>query len=136
MSNWRDYILQHFRQPIHRLTLVADPDGLMLEEELLVAVRQNGFDLLPFEDPIAFRYAYESGHRQRGSTVASAELSQALAEISDQGRDTDLVVILRLGGAPDNQRYEKEINDDRPTRDDQSTVTSRRPGGPENPGPR
>ena len=25
MPNWRDYILQHFREPIHRLTLVADP---------------------------------------------------------------------------------------------------------------
>jgi hypothetical protein len=31
MADWRDYILQHFREPIHRLTLVADPDGLMLE---------------------------------------------------------------------------------------------------------
>jgi len=79
MSNWRDYILQHFREPVHRLTLVADPDGLMLEEELLAAIRQNGFDLLPFEDPIAFRYAYESGYRQHW----------------DEGQDTGLVVILR-----------------------------------------
>lgn len=79
MSNWRDYILQHFRQPIHRLTLVADPDGLMLEEEMLAAIRQNGFDLLPFEDHIAFRYAYESRYRQHW----------------DDGQDTDLVVILR-----------------------------------------
>lgn len=79
MSNWRDYILQHFRTPAHRLTLVADPDGLMLEEELLAAIRQNGFDLLPFEDPVAFRYAYESNYRQHW----------------DKGQDTDLVVILR-----------------------------------------
>jgi len=83
MPNWRDYILQHFRTPVHRLTLVADPDGLMLEEELLAAIRQNGFDLLPFEDPIAFRYAYESGYRQHW----------------DEGQDTDLVVILRSPGA-------------------------------------
>ncbi len=79
MSNWRTYILQHFQEPIHRLTLVADPDGLLLEEELLAAIRQNGFDLLTFEDPIAFRYAYESRYRQHW----------------DQGQDTDLVVILR-----------------------------------------
>jgi hypothetical protein len=79
MSNWRDYILQHFREPIHRLTLVADPDGLMLEEELLATIRQNGFDLLPFEDPIAFRYTYECNYRQHW----------------DEGQDTDLVVILR-----------------------------------------
>lgn len=82
MPNWRDHILQHFREPIHRLTLVADPDGLMLEEELLAAIRQNGFDLLPFEDPIAFRYAYESRYRQRW----------------DDDQDTDLVVILRSPG--------------------------------------
>jgi hypothetical protein len=24
MANWRGHILQHFREPIHRLTLVAD----------------------------------------------------------------------------------------------------------------
>jgi len=83
MSNWRNYILQHFREPIHRLTLVADPDGLMLEEKLLVAIRRNGFDLLPFEDHIAFRYAYESGYRQHW----------------DEGHDTDLVVILRSPSA-------------------------------------
>ena len=83
MSNWRDYILQHFREPIHRLTLVADTDGLMLEEELLAAIQQNGFDLLPFADPIAFRYAYESGYRQHW----------------DEGQDTDLVVILRSPSA-------------------------------------
>ncbi|MBN1887183.1 MAG: BREX-3 system phosphatase PglZ [Thermoflexales bacterium] len=79
MSNWRDYILQHFQEPAHRLTLVADPDGLMLEEELLAAIRQNGFDMLPFDDAVAFRYAYESSYRQRW----------------DEGGDTDLVVILR-----------------------------------------
>ena len=82
MSSWHNYILQHFRQPIHRLTLVADPDGLMLEEELLAAIQQNGFDLLPFEDHVAFRYAYESHYRQRW----------------DDGQDTDLVVILRSPG--------------------------------------
>jgi hypothetical protein len=83
MSDWRDYILQHFRELVHRLILVVDPDGLMLEEELLAAIRQNGFDLLPFEDPIAFRYAYESGYRQHW----------------DEGHDTDLVVILRSPSA-------------------------------------
>ncbi|MFZ5915596.1 MAG: BREX-3 system phosphatase PglZ [Chloroflexota bacterium] len=79
MANWRHYILQHFQEPLHRLTLVADPDGLMLEEKLLAAIRQNGFELLPFEDHVAFRYAYESHYRRYW----------------DDGHDTDLVVILR-----------------------------------------
>lgn len=82
MPSWRDHILQHFREPIHRLTLVADPDGLLLEEELLTTIRQNGFDLLPFEDHVTFRFAYESRYRQHW----------------DEGQDTDLVVILRSPG--------------------------------------
>jgi hypothetical protein len=64
MTGWREHILQHFTEPMHRLTLVADPDGLLREEELLAEIRTRGFDLLPFEDAVAFRYAYEASYRQ------------------------------------------------------------------------
>src|SRR5258708_36070203 len=79
MVNWRDHILKHFQPKISRLTLVADPDGLLTEEGMLSAIRERGFDLIPFEDPIAFRYAYEAKYRS----------------IWDQGLPTDLVVVLR-----------------------------------------
>jgi hypothetical protein len=79
MTGWREHILQYFTEPTHRLTLVADPDGLLLEEELLAEIRTRGFDLLPFEDAVAFRYAYESSYRQHW----------------DDDLPTDLVVILR-----------------------------------------
>ena len=82
MPHWRDTILQHFREPIDRLTVVADPDGLLFEEELLATIRQNGFDLLAFDDPVAFRYQYESRFRKRW----------------DEGVGTDLVVVLRSPG--------------------------------------
>jgi hypothetical protein len=59
VSNWHDHIPQHFREPIHRLTLVADPDGLMLEEELLAAIRQNSFDLLPFVNDVRLSERFE-----------------------------------------------------------------------------
>lgn len=87
MANWRDEILKHFQRRIARLTLVADPDGLLTEEGMLSAIRERGFDLIPFEDSIAFRFAYESQYRS----------------LWDQGNDTDLVVVLR---SPD-QRLEK-----------------------------
>jgi hypothetical protein len=77
--NWRDPILQHFTEPTHRLNLVADPDGLLLEEELLAIIRARGFDLLPFDEGIVFRYAYEANYRQHW----------------DDGQSTSLVVILR-----------------------------------------
>jgi hypothetical protein len=79
MANWRNSILKHFQPKISRLTLVADPDGLLTEEGMLSAIRQRGFDLIPFDDPIAFRFAYESQYRS----------------LWDQGQKTDLVVVLR-----------------------------------------
>ena len=62
MTSWRDSVLEHFHSPAQRLTLVADPDGLLQEEEVLAGVRARGFDILLFRDSIAFRYAYESQH--------------------------------------------------------------------------
>lgn len=62
-----------------RLTLVADPDTLLTEENLLQEIQARGFELIPFEDPIAFRFAYESKYRDR----------------KESGELTDLVVVLR-----------------------------------------
>jgi len=81
MSSWRDQILKEFVPQVARLTLVADPDGLLLEEELLRGLRERGFELIPFEDHVTFRYAYESKYRSRW----------------DRGELTDLVVVLRAG---------------------------------------
>jgi hypothetical protein len=79
VANWRNSILKHFQPKIARLTLVADPDGLLTEEGMLSAIRERGFDLIPFDDPIAFRFAYESQYRS----------------VWDTGKKTDLVVLLR-----------------------------------------
>lgn len=79
MADWRDTILKNFKPKISRLTLVADPDGLLTEEGMLSAIRDRGFDLIPFDDPIAFRFAYESQYRG----------------LWDEGKQTDLVVVLR-----------------------------------------
>lgn len=79
MANWRDTILKNFKPKISRLTLVADPDGLLTEEGMLSAIKDRGFDLIPFDDPIAFRFAYESQYRSQW----------------DKGQNTDLVVVLR-----------------------------------------
>lgn len=79
MAEWRDSILRHFRRGVARLTLVADPDGLLAEERMLAAIERRGFDLIPFEDPAAFRFAYESRYRSRW----------------DEGLETGLVAVLR-----------------------------------------
>lgn len=79
MNSWRDHILKDFTPQIARLTLVADPDGLLTEEGIVVALRERGFELLEFDDPVAFRFSYESKYRS----------------LWDRGEITDLVVILR-----------------------------------------
>jgi len=89
VESWRSHILREFTPKVARLTLVADPDGLLLEEGILEGIRERGFELIPFEDHIAFRYAYESKFRSRW----------------DRGEHTDLVVVLRsqasdLSGLP------------------------------------
>ncbi|MDI6815809.1 MAG: BREX-3 system phosphatase PglZ [Actinomycetota bacterium] len=80
MSSWRDAILNDFVPHVSKLTLVADPDALLTEEKLALELRNRGFDLIEFDDPVEFRYAYESKYRA----------------IWDRGEHTDLVVILRL----------------------------------------
>lgn len=79
---WRAPILKHFTPDIAeatRLTVVADPDQLLTEQEILGALCDRGFDVVPFDDHVAFRFAYESRYRQ----------------IWDRGEKTNLVVVLR-----------------------------------------
>lgn len=81
MTSWRDSILQEFVPQVSKLTIVTDPDALLTEEKLTIELRVRGFDIIEFDDPIAFRYAYESKYRS----------------LWDNGTHTDLVVILRFG---------------------------------------
>lgn len=78
-TSWREEILSAFPPGVYRLTLVADPDELVTEEVVAAELRERGFETLSFEDPIAFRYAYESGYRSRW----------------ERGEDVALVVVLR-----------------------------------------
>lgn len=80
--SWRKPILSQFTPDIAsatRLTIVADPDELLAEQYLLDELRERGFELIPFEDPVAFRFVYENQYRT----------------VWDQGDRTTLVVVLR-----------------------------------------
>ena len=74
MSNWREEILKEFTPNVARLTLVADPDGLLMEEGIFAGIRARGFELIPFEDHIAFRYAYETKFRSQWNKGDQTEL--------------------------------------------------------------
>ncbi len=83
MNSWRETILKDFVPNVSKLTLVADPDSLLTEEKLALELYQRGFELLEFNDPVEFRYAYELKYRS----------------IWDRGENADLVVILHLPAA-------------------------------------
>ena len=78
VADWRDQVLKEFTPKVARLTVVADPDGLLLEEALLGTILERGFDLITFEDHAAFRFAYESGFRSRWDRGAVTELEVVL----------------------------------------------------------
>ena len=79
---WREPILRYFTEDVAsfaRLTIAADPDALLTEQDLVEEIRRRGFELIPFDDAIAFRYAYESQYRA----------------VWDRSEETTLVVVLR-----------------------------------------
>lgn len=63
--SWQTHILKEFIPQVNRLTLVSDPDCLLTEEDILQGLRERGFDILLFEDPVAFRFAYEAKYRSK-----------------------------------------------------------------------
>jgi hypothetical protein len=63
MSKWRNVILEEFIPGIAKLTLVSDPDCLLVEEKLATELRNRGFDPLEYSDFSDFRYVYETKYR-------------------------------------------------------------------------
>ena len=60
VNSWRDQIMRKLEAAPGRLILVADPDDLLLEERMLQLIDVHGLDLFTFDDPVAFRFAFES----------------------------------------------------------------------------
>lgn len=63
MSPWIDRILKNFPADLARLWIAADPDDVLLDEQVLSSLRERGFELMPFEDSVAFRAEYEDRYR-------------------------------------------------------------------------
>lgn len=59
-SSWREAILKEFIPQLSPLTLVADPDVLLTDERIQEALQGLGFMLVEYQEPIAFRYFFET----------------------------------------------------------------------------
>lgn len=77
-TSWREAILDEFVPQLARLTLVADPDGLLAEEGMQASLQEQGFEVVEFQDPIAFRYLYETTYRPRWNAGEQVELAVVL----------------------------------------------------------
>lgn len=64
---WSKGILDQFTAGISPLWIACDPDGLLLDEGLLSALRHQGFAVMVYDDdnPFAFRAEYEERYRAR-----------------------------------------------------------------------
>lgn len=72
MTAWVDNILSRFPVGVSRLWIASDPDNVLLDENLIEGLRNRGFQLLDFDDPIAFRAEYEGRYRSSGDDPGKA----------------------------------------------------------------
>lgn len=84
MANWRDRIVSTLAPHVARLTIVADPDGLLREPELSAMLYERGFTIIVYDDPVAFRYRYEAEFRSRWDRGETPELIVAVPAPADQ----------------------------------------------------
>lgn len=87
MTDWREHILKKFIPGMAKLTLVSDPDRLLLEEKILKGIAERGFELITYEDHVVFRYIYESRFRSRWDNGEGDDLSVVLRCASQDLRD-------------------------------------------------
>ena len=80
VNNWRTRVLREFLPGAARVTVVSDPDGLVLDETVLAELLHRGFEVLVVDEPVAFRYAYESRCRRYW----------------DDGKPVEVVVVARM----------------------------------------
>lgn len=74
IRSWRDAILADFVPQLAPLTLVADPDSLLSDELVQTALQERGFEIVEYQDPVAFRYFFETVVRPRWEAGERTEL--------------------------------------------------------------
>lgn len=84
MDDWRSLILNEFIPGLSRLTLVFDPDRLLLEEKLISSIKNKGFELIIYEDSISFRYIYEQKFRSKWDKGEIQELVVIVHKSTDE----------------------------------------------------
>ncbi|WP_282029909.1 BREX-3 system phosphatase PglZ [Paracoccus marcusii] len=89
MTPWTERILQAFPEDLSSFWIASDPDNLLLDENILRVLRDRGFEVLPFDDSIAFRVEYEE--RYRDAWDRGAEGTSKALVLQFQGADLNFL---------------------------------------------
>ncbi len=74
-ANWRSTVLKHLTSGGVRVRVISDPDGLLLDEDLLQQLERLRFSVMLYDDPWVFRVRYEEDFRElRDSGQATPRL--------------------------------------------------------------
>lgn len=87
MSAWIDRIVQEFPRELSRFWIACDPDLLLLDAHVLHSLRERGFELLSFEDSIAFRAEYEDRYRSARDKGQQAPADALILHLASNGSD-------------------------------------------------
>jgi len=90
MTDWVRLIADRFDKEAARLYFVSDPDGLLAASEVELELRRRGFEVIGYEDPVAFRYIYESRVRPALLTEPGYAVIVDLGEGSDRSVPYDI----------------------------------------------
>lgn len=80
MADWVERLTSRFPLDGSPLYVVSDPDGLLRASHLQTALLARGLEIVPYEDPVIFRYQFEAEVRprlQQGVTGGSSLMSAA-----------------------------------------------------------
>lgn len=83
MSQWAEQILKEFPAELARLWIVADPDGVLLDEQILLGLRERGFDVVPYADGVVFRVEYEQRYRAAWDAGEAGPASALILQLPD-----------------------------------------------------
>ena len=79
MSDWRQQVLKEIDSGDRRISLVFDPDELLLDEKVLAKIHAEGSELINYDDHVNFRFIFESRFRSKW----------------DAGEDTEAHLVIR-----------------------------------------
>lgn len=65
MKNWRDEIVGKVQNQSCSVILIYDEDYLLNDELLVHQIKDQGYDVIRYEDSISYRYMFESQYRLR-----------------------------------------------------------------------